>query len=194
MSARSSWLAALVLLAPAASARAADFRLDPAQSSLTFAFTQAGARNQGRFGRFDASFSWDAAQPQAARLAVMVEIASLDTADKDRDALLRGPDLFDVARFSQARFVATSITRLDATHYRASGKLTVRDVTRDLTVPFTLTAASAAGSATHSVSSMAGQVTIKRLDYGVGQRDWKSTEWVGDDVTVSFTLRLLAQP
>jgi hypothetical protein len=41
---------------------------------------------------------------------------------------------------------------------------------------------------------MAGQVTIKRLDYGVGQRDWKSTEWVGDDVTVSFTLRLLAQP
>jgi len=192
VSARPISLAALLLLvAPVTQAVADNFRLDPAQSSLTFTFMQAGARNQGRFGRFDVSFTWDAAQPQSARLAVTVEIASLDTADKDRDGTLRSPDLFDAARYPQARFVATAITPVDATHYRASGKLTLRNATRDLTVPFTL---KPAGTGTHSAQSMTGQVTIKRLEYGVGQGDWKSTQWVGDDVGVSFALRLLAQP
>jgi hypothetical protein len=35
---------------------------------------------------------------------------------------------------------------------------------------------------------------VHRLDFGVGQGDWKSTEWVGNDVTVSYTVRLIAAP
>jgi len=35
-----------------------------------------------------------------------------------------------------------------------------------------------------------GQFAIRRLDFGVGQGDWKSTEWVANDVTISFALRL----
>jgi hypothetical protein len=38
---------------------------------------------------------------------------------------------------------------------------------------------------------MTGRVGIKRLEYGVGQGDWKSTEWVKDDVLVTFSLKLL---
>jgi polyisoprenoid-binding protein YceI len=71
------------------------------------------------------------------------------------------------------------------------GKLTVRDVTRDLRVPFTFTASNDGG---RIAGSMTGQVIIKRLDFGVGQGEWKSTEWVGDEVAVSFALRLVAAP
>ena len=39
---------------------------------------------------------------------------------------------------------------------------------------------------------MAGKTTLKRLDYGVGQGDWKATDQVGNDVSVSFALRLTA--
>ena len=39
---------------------------------------------------------------------------------------------------------------------------------------------------------MTGKTLIKRLDYGVGQGDWKSTEWVGNEVNVTFNLRLMA--
>jgi hypothetical protein len=39
---------------------------------------------------------------------------------------------------------------------------------------------------------MTGKSLVKRLDFGVGQGDWKSTEWVGADVTVTFNLRLIA--
>jgi polyisoprenoid-binding protein YceI len=176
-------------LAPAVLAAPATYRLDPSKSTLSFGFTQAGARNKGRFDKFDVNFVVDTAQSQATRLDVAVQIASLDTADKDRDSTLRGADLFNAAKFPQAHFAATTFTHTDATHYEAVGKLTIRDVTRDLRVPFTF--APEAGS---SAGSMTGQIVIKRLEFGVGQGEWKSTEWVGDEVAVAFTLRLVAAP
>jgi polyisoprenoid-binding protein YceI len=182
-------LAAGSTLAPLALGAPATYRLDPAKSSLSFNFIQAGARNQGRFDRFDVNFVFDAAQAQASRLDVAVQIASLNTADKDRDSTLRGKDLFDAQRFPQAHFTATSFTRTDATHFEATGKLTIRDVTRDIRVPFVFAPAEAPGSA-----NMSGRVPLKRLDFGVGQGEWKSTEWVSDEVAVSFTLRLVAAP
>jgi polyisoprenoid-binding protein YceI len=193
---RTAWLAPALLLAvvgfgPVVRAAPATYRLEPAKSTLSFGFTQAGARNKGRFDKFDVNFVFDPAQSQASRLDVAVQIGSLDTSDKDRDSTLRGADLFDAAKFPQAHFAATSFTRTDATHYEAVGKLTVRDVTRDLRVPFTFTASNDGG---RIAGSMTGQVIIKRLDFGVGQGEWKSTEWVGDEVAVSFALRLVAAP
>ena len=186
MTSRARILSALTLCAAASVTQAApaSYRLDPAQSSLSIGCTQAGAQSQGHFARFDVSLALDPAQPAQGRLDVNVDVGSLDSGDKDRDDTLRGPDLFNVAKFPRARFTSTAITRVDASHYMAAGKLTIRDVTRDLQVPFTLTTA----------GNMSGQVAIKRLDFGVGQGDWKSTEWVGNDVVVSFALRLTAQP
>ena len=184
---------ALALLGspPAAQAAPATYRLDPSKSTLAFGFTQAGARNKGRFDKFDVNFVFDAAQSQATRLDVTVQVGSLDTADKDRDSTLRGADLFNAAKFPQAHFAATEFTRTDATHFEAVGKLTIRDVTRDLRVPFTFAPFTEGGRAGGSLS---GQLVIKRLDFGVGQGEWKSTEWVANEVAVSFALRLIASP
>ena len=54
-------------------------------------------------------------------------------------------------------------------------------------MPFTFRTASEAGA---TVGYMSGKTTLKRLDYGVGQGDWKATDQVGNDVGVSFALRL----
>src|SRR5579872_7068636 len=104
---------ALTLLGLASAAQAAPvtYRLDPPKSTLSFAFTQAGARNKGRFDKFDVNFVFDATQSQATRLDVTVQVGSLDTSDKDRDSTLRSADLFNAAKFPQAHFVATSFTR-----------------------------------------------------------------------------------
>jgi polyisoprenoid-binding protein YceI len=156
--------------------------LDPAHSTLSFRFTQAGAQNQGHFGKFTVHLTLDPAQPQSGHLEVIIETSSVDTGDKDRDNTLRSPDLFDATRFPRAQFTSTSIARLDATHFQAAGRLTLRDVTRPLTVAFSL-----APTAPHTMS---GTAVIRRLDFGVGQGDWKNTEWVGNEVPVSFALRL----
>jgi polyisoprenoid-binding protein YceI len=177
----------MLLCASVASAAQALYRLDAAKSTLEFGFVQAGAQNKGRFPKLAVNFDFDADNLTASRLDVIVEVAALDSGDPERDDTLREPDLFNVAKFPQARFAATQITKT-ATGYDASGTLVLRGVTRPMHVPFMLRSATEQG---RRVLYMTGKTLIKRLDFGVGQGDWKSTEWVGNEVTVTFNLRLL---
>jgi len=173
-----------------APAGGAHFSSDPAKSTLQFSFVQAGATNTGKFAKFPVTLDAAADGSAASKLDVSVDMTTMDSGDKDRDDTLRGPDLFSVAKFPQAHFTATQITKT-AAGFDALGKLTIRGVTRDQHVLFTLRAASEQG---HAVSYLTGKTTIHRLDFGVGQGDWKSTEWVGNDVTVSYNVRLVAAP
>jgi polyisoprenoid-binding protein YceI len=175
---------------PAAAATAATthYMLDPAKSSLEFTFVQAGAQNKGRFTRFQVTYDFAAENLAASRLDVGIAVNSVDTGDQERDDTLRGADLFAVAQFPQAHFAASQINRT-ASGYEAVGKLTIRGVTRDARVPFSFRIATENGAA---VGYMSGKTSVHRLDYGVGQGDWKATDQVGNDVAVSFALRLIA--
>lgn len=172
-------LAATMLAAPVAHATAPSYTLLAAQSSLTYVFNQAGADNQGRFKAFTVSFD-----PAAGRLDVAVDMRSFDTGDQQRNGILGGRDFFDVVHWPQSRFTATRITKT-ATGYQATGALTLHGVTRNITIPFTWRTAAVQG---RTVGYLAGQTSIRRLDFGVGQGQWKSTEWVGDEVTVRYSL------
>ena len=172
--------------AAAPAAVAAHYALDPAKSSLEFTFLQAGAKNTGRFPRFAVTLDSPGADPAGGRLEVTVEVAALDTGDKDRDDTLRSDELFAVKKFPQAHFLATQIVKT-AAGYEADGALTIRGVTRDAKVPFTFREATEGGAA---VGYLAGKTLVRRLDFGVGQGEWKSTDQAGNDVTVSFALRL----
>jgi polyisoprenoid-binding protein YceI len=167
---------------------AAHYALDAAKSSLQFTFVQAGAQNTGSFKRFTVSFDPPPRGSTAGRLEVTVDVGSLDTGDSDRDDTLRSADLFDVAKFPQARFSAAQIATTTG-GYEAAGKLTIRGVTRDVRIPFTFRTATENGAA---AGYMAGKTVVRRLDYGVGQGDWKATDQAGNDVTVSWSLRLSA--
>jgi polyisoprenoid-binding protein YceI len=173
--------------APAAPATAAShYTLDPAKSTLEFTFLQAGAKDTGRFPRFTVTLDCAGADPAGGRLEVTVDVAALDTGDKERDDTLRSDDLFAVAKFPQAHFLATRIVKT-AGGYEAQGALTIRGVTRETAVPFTFREAVEGGAA---VGYLAGRTVVRRLDFGVGQGDWKATDQAGNEVTVSFSLRL----
>jgi polyisoprenoid-binding protein YceI len=172
----------------AAAGSAKHYTSDPAKSSLEFDFVQAGAQNKGKFSKFPVMLDAAADGSAVSRLEVTVDMTSMDTGDKERDDTLRGADLFAVTKFPQSHFIATQITKT-ANGFDALGKLTLRGVTRDQHVQFTLRAANEQG---HAVGYLTGKTTLHRLDYGVGQGDWKSTEWVGNDVTVTYNVRLVA--
>jgi polyisoprenoid-binding protein YceI len=164
--------------------------LDQAKSTLEFTFTQAGAQNKGKFTRFPVSFDFSPDNLAGSRLEVTVEIGSLDTGDKERDDTLRSADLFAVVKFPQAHFVASQFVST-ASGFEALGKLTIRGVTRDARVPFTFRTADEHGVA---AGYMSGKTSVRRLDFGVGQGDWTATDQVGNEVGVSFALRLTAGP
>ena len=184
---------ALLLALPAASwaAPPAHYTLDASKSTLEFEFTQLGGKNKGKFVKFPVTLDLG---PDASpsKLDVTVDIGSLNTSDKERDDQLKSPDLFDAAKYPQAHFVATQITK-SANGFVAQGKLTIRSVTKDTPVPFTFRTATEGGQ---SVGYLSGSTTIHRLDFGVGQGDWKNTgsEGIENDVKVSYSLRLVAAP
>jgi polyisoprenoid-binding protein YceI len=167
------------------------FTGNASQGSLTFEFVQAGAATRGAFTRFSTDLRFDESKLAASGLAVTVQVDSLDTKDKDRDTTLRGADLFDVAKFPTASFVANSLAKRADGGLEAVGKLTIRGVTRDVRLPLKLTLKR---DGANTVVDLAGSTTIKRLAFGVGQGEWRSTEWVPDDVKVTYSVRLLGAP
>jgi len=175
-----AWLVAASLWGAAAAA--ATYSADPQPSRLEFVGVQAGAEFKGVFHKFTAAVEFAPDALATAHFDVQIDMNSVDSMDKDRDTTIRGPDVFDVARWPTAHYVTRSFTKT-ATGYTAVGALTMRGVTKDVPIDFQFTQ-TAAGA------KLEGSAKLKRLDFGAGQGDWKSTEWVADAVKISFSLVL----
>jgi polyisoprenoid-binding protein YceI len=180
--------ALLCVAAPALAAGPAPsaWTADAARSTLEFTFEQAGAKTTGRFARFTANIDFAATMPEAGRFDVSIDIGSVDTRDKDRDTQLRAPELFDVMKFPRAQFEATKFAGKGA-QFEGTGKLTMRGLSHEVPITFTFETLTEGGQ---QVAYLKGMATVKRLQFGVGQGEWKSTEWIADEVQVAFNLRL----
>jgi polyisoprenoid-binding protein YceI len=161
---------------------ATSYAVDPQQSRLEFVGVQAGAEFKGAFRKFSAAVDFAPDALPSSRFDVQIELNSVDSMDKDRDTTIRGSDIFDVAHFPTAHYLTRSITKT-AVGYTALGALTLRGVTKDVPIDFQFVPS--AGGA-----KLDGGAKLKRLDFGAGQGDWKSTEWVADAVKISFSLVL----
>jgi cytochrome b561 len=169
---------------------ATELASDPSQSKLAFSFVQAGGLNNGKFGKFQVQLDDAGGAVAGGALTVTIDTTSLDTNDTDRDDILRGADLFDVKRFPVARFIAKKIESAGENQYRAVGTLTIRDKSQDLELPLTVRHGQESGA---DAIYLAGKVAINRLDYGVGQGEWHSTQWVDDEVKIDWSVRLVPQ-
>ena len=171
-----SALLLLALVAAPSAARAADY-VQSVGSTLTFATKYQGQVFAGRFPAFTTRLSFDPKSLGTSRLDVVIPLAGAATGDGERDSNLRGADFFDAARFPQARYVATKFRALGGNRYAADGQLALRGVTRPVTLTFTWTPG--------AKSVLAGQATVKRLDFGVGGGDWADTGLIPNEVAVS---------
>jgi polyisoprenoid-binding protein YceI len=156
-------------------------------SSLTFTFVQEGAASKGSFKQFATELRYDEKSQAPGSLSVKVQTGSVDTQDKDRDEMVTGPDLFDAQKYPTAQYVANSFAKRADGGIEAVGKLTLRGVTKDLRLPLTI-------NRTAAGLELSGEAAIKRLDYGVGQGDWQSTESVGDEVKLRYKVSLTKAP
>ena len=155
---------------------------DPQQSRLEFVGVQAGAEFKSSFHKFGADIEFAPDALASSHFDVQIDLKSVDSMDKDRDTTMRGSDIFDVAHYPTAHYVTRSFTKT-AAGYTAVGALTLHGVTKDVPVDFQFTQAPAG-------AKLDGSAKLKRLDFGVGQGDWKSTEWVADAVKITFSLVL----
>ena len=171
--------------APGAAATALPrYTQNAAKSSLKFTFEQAGAAVSGHFRKFSTVLVYDEKNLSASSLHVRVDMASVDTQESERDGMIKDADLFNVAKFPTATFAASSLVKRADGGLEAVGKLTIRDITHDLRLPLTL-------KPTAEGYELSGRTSFKRLDYGVGQGEWKATDSVGDEVKIEYTVSLI---
>ncbi len=158
----------------------------PEQSRLKFVFEQAGSDETGRFDSFDAVFwfnpGFGAGVPAEGHFEVSINMASVNTGDDERDQILRSGDMFAVKQSPQAFFRVATIRHIEKNRYLAEAELQIRDRSHKITFPFTLAPETREGG--QKAFRMRSTVTIKRLDFGVGQGDWAETTWVSDKVQV----------
>ena len=179
-------LAAVAMLAalPVASALAADYVQAPG-SKLAFATKYDGEVFAGTFPGFAATLSFDPAHLDAAKLDVTIPLAGATTGNGDRDSTLKTSDFFDVGKFAQAHFSASTFRDLGAGKYAADGTLELKGVSKPVTLTFTW----AAGAQ----PVLTGKATVKRLDFGVGGGDWADTKTIPNETAISTIVKLNAK-
>jgi polyisoprenoid-binding protein YceI len=158
------------------------------ESTIGFTATQQGQPVEGRFERFEAAIVLDPAALAGSRIDVVIDVGSIATGHKDRDAALRSASFFAVERWPSARFTSEEIVHEQGDRYLAHGALTIRDVTREVTLPFELTIAPHPDATDRLRAEAQGELSIARLDYGVGQGDFASTKTVGDEVVIRIAI------
>ena len=184
-------IATAILTAPALAA-AADYDVDPAHSSVSFAVKHLMVSTvRGEFGKLSGKASWSKADFSDAKIEVTVDANTINTREAKRDAHLRSPDFFDVAKFPSLTFVSKRAEKAKG-GLKLVGDLTIHGVTKEVTFDVvgptpeikTPWGAVAVGAEAHT--------KINRKDFGL---NWnKALEaggvLVGDEVTIDVNLEL----
>ena len=180
----------IALLLAAALATAPAFaqspqKIDAAKSYIRFVSKQMNVPVEGKFRKFDATVAFDPKKPEATKAEFEVELASIDLGAPDGETEVQRPLWFNTAAFPKAKFVAGSVKTLGPGKYEATGALTIKGITQNITTPFTLTEAS-------GVRTVEGQFTLKRLQFKIGEKQWADTDTVADDIAVRYRFVLPA--
>jgi len=173
-------IAGLFVAGPAA---AADYA-QTAGSTLGFSGKYQGEAFNGQFPGFATTFSFDPAKLAGAKLDVVVPLATATTRNADYDSELRGTSFFNSKKFPQARYSATKFRSLGGNKYAADGILSLRGVSKPVTLAFTWTPG--------AKPVLAGTATVKRLDFGVGGGDWADVSVIPNEIKIST--KVVLQP
>lgn len=181
---KNTGLTALLLFA--CSVQAAEYsQLQTAQ--INFGYKQMGVAMEGKFGKFSAQISFDPGRPENAKARIDVMLASIDTGSKDADEEVAGRLWFDARNYPTASFVSSGIRHLGGNRYQASGKLSIKGRTQEITAPVTFTPDGNKGM-------FDGSFNIKRTAFAIGEGEWRDLGTVADDIQIRFHLVAATQP
>ena len=151
------------------------YKIDTSKAKVTFNIVNMGLTVEGAFDGARGAVYFDENNLAGSRIEASVDASTINTGIGMRDDHLREPDYFDVEKYPRISFQSTSIER-SGNGYKATGKFTIRDVTKTVTVPFTF-----------SNGTFKGDFSIKRTDYGVGESSWV----MKDKVKIFFEIPVL---
>ena len=171
---------------------APSWKPDKPHSFVNFSIGHLFSVVTGRFTEFEGDFNFDPNNVEGSKASFTVYVNSIETDTKARNEHLKTADFFDAKKYPTITFVSTKITRRSATKFKVYGKLTIKDVTKDVVLPLKITGQMESPLAKNTmVLGVDIKTTIKRSDYGVGVNQWAMTTIVGDDVDIHIPMELI---
>lgn len=151
-----------------ANIRPGAYALEKSHAKIVWAANHFGfSTYYGEFTDFDAQLTLDPARPENSRLAVTVEIPSVDTHNDALDKHLATADFFDAANHPQATFTSTAVRRTGDRTADVTGDFTLRGVTKPLTLHVTYNAAGESPVSKAYTVGFSAEGTVKRSEYGM---------------------------
>lgn len=165
------------------------FGVDRSHSYLGFSIPFLGMSNvHGTFNDYSATILYDDAKPERSSMTVVIEAKSIDTHGEMRDRDLQGEAWFATEKHPQIVFQSTRIEHKSGNQYVVHGNLTMKGVTRAVSIPMIRTVPRGPDAAWGNVRiGGTGAVTINRRDFGVeGPEFWSKA--LGDTVSIEMDI------
>jgi len=144
-----------------------DYTIDPAHSRMGFVARHAMvAKVRGGFDEFEGTLHVDGGQPENSSGRVTIQAKTIDTRNSQRDDHLRSNDFLDMDNHPEITFVSTSVKQTGEADFEVTGDLTIRGVTKSVTIPFEFTG-SAVDPFGNARVGLEGSVVLNRKDFGV---------------------------
>lgn len=183
---------AAMIAAPAA-AQASEWEIDASHSRVGFSVRHMMVSNtRGQFGKFSGTVALDDKDPTKSKIDITIDVDSINTADEKRDGHLKSPDFFDAAKFPKMTFKSTKIQKAGK-GYKLTGDLTIKDVTKPVTLAVEGPAKAAKDPWGNIRSGVSATGKINRKDFGLTWNAALETGGVavGEDVTLEIEVELM---
>ncbi len=141
--------------------------IDAAHTHLEFSVTHMMlAKVRGEFEDFEGTIAFDPENPAATEVDISIDVASLTTRNKDRDAHLRSPDFFNVEEYPKMTFKSKRVELVSDHEAKLVGDLTIKDITREVVLDVNYAGQAQSPWGTTSAGFTAS-TTIDRTDWGL---------------------------
>jgi len=167
-------------VAVAGSAAAESFEIDPDHTSISFVVDHLGYSNViGRFNTVSGTLEFDESNPEAARVALVIDAASIDTNHQKRDDHLRSPDFFNTAEFPEITYTNTGIEITGEKTAKITGDFTMLGVTLPVVMDVVFNQVSPFPMNPDQIrTGFSGRGTLKRSDFGMTY----AVDGIGDEI------------
>ena len=164
--------------------------IDRSHSEVAFQVRHLLSKVRGRFADFAGTIEFDEVNPENSRVNVVIQAASIDTAEGDRDTHLRSADFFEVEKYPTITFNSATVEHRGGDSYDVVGDVTIHGVTKQVTLP-----ASFLGKAHDPWGSekvgFEAELALDRKDFGL---HWNAALeaggfLVGDEVQVLLSIQ-----
>ena len=185
-------LAAFIIFSQSLAIAASEWQFDQAHSSFRFAIKHIYSTVHGSFDDYSGIVHFDPYNLAASKMHFEIAVKSIQTQINKRDKHLLSPDFFDAGQYPRIVFDSTEITHSGGNQYVATGKLTMKDVTQDIVLPFLYY-----GIKNHpaipgtEVMGLDAAMSLNRLDYHVGDGKFYNMGIVDDTVVITVSLEML---